>query len=367
MKKKILIIIGSLEIGGTEKQLLSILKKISNSFDIKIFTIHKKGVLAESFSKLGVEIIESNINLRRSFNLIYKIPFFYMQLVKLFRNFKPDITHFFLLASYILGSPLMFFFRKSFFIMSRRSLNNYQKKYFFIRFIELFLHKKVDLIIANSKAVFRQLIEEENVNKKKCKVIYNGVSIRKRVKKNNKIIKIICLSNLIPYKNHKFLLNTLSKIKKANKWELILVGSGKVEQINKIKKQIIELKIKNSVKLYGSKTNVDFYLNQADIGVLVSNEEGFSNTILEYMSFSLPVIATDVGGNSEAIADNDSGFLIKPNDIDQLKEKIEILLEKKRTRILMGRKGLIRAKSLFNLNKASIIYKNLYNNVKKLN
>ena len=205
------------------------------------------------------------------------------------------------------------------------------------------------------------------MNKKKCKVIYNGVSIRKRVKKNNKIIKIICLSNLIPYKNHKFLLNTLSKIKKANKWELILVGSGKVEQINKIKKQIIELKIKNSVKLYGSKTNVDFYLNQADIGVLVSNEEGFSNTILEYMSFSLPVIATDVGGNSEAIADNDSGFLIKPNDIDQLKEKIEILLEKKRTRILMGRKGLIRAKSLFNLNKASIIYKNLYNNVKKLN
>ena len=47
------------------------------------------------------------------------------------------------------------------------------------------------------------------------------------------------------------------------------------------------------------------------------------------MSFSLPVIATDVGGNSEAITDNDSGFLIKPNDIDQLKEKIEILLEKK--------------------------------------
>ena len=51
--------------------------------------------------------------------------------------------------------------------MSRRSMNNYQKKFFFIKFFESkILHRKMKLIVANSEFIKNQLIKEEGVEKK---------------------------------------------------------------------------------------------------------------------------------------------------------------------------------------------------------
>ena len=55
-------------------------------------------------------------------------------------------------------------------------------------------------------------------------------------------------------------------------------------------------------------------MNESDIGILASDEEGFSNAILEYMSYKLPVIATDVGGNSEAINHGYTGYIVRKGD-----------------------------------------------------
>ena len=70
--------------------------------------------------------------------------------------------------------------------MSRRSLNYYQKKIPFCRFIEKKLHKKMDLIITNSKQNYYQLVNEEGVNPKKCYIISNGVEIANNIKKEKK-------------------------------------------------------------------------------------------------------------------------------------------------------------------------------------
>ena len=71
-------------------------------------------------------------------------------------------------------------------LMSRRSLNNYQKKFKFfpVKRIELFLHQKVKLIIANAEAVKRNIIEE-GAPKNKVKVIYNGFINPKNKKKES--------------------------------------------------------------------------------------------------------------------------------------------------------------------------------------
>ena len=74
---------------------------------------------------------------------------------------------------------------------------------------------------------------------------------------------------------------------------------------NKLEKKILFLgQVKNTTKI----------LNNSDIGILTSNEEGFSNSLLEYYSHSLPVIATEVGGNSEIVRNSYNGFLIKMDE-----------------------------------------------------
>ena len=65
-------------------------------------------------------------------------------------------------------------------IVVATSYFNYQKKYPFINKVESFLHKRINIIIANSNEIKKQLIETEKITEDKCKVIYNGISINKK-------------------------------------------------------------------------------------------------------------------------------------------------------------------------------------------
>jgi len=80
-------------------------------------------------------------------------------------------------------------------------------------------------------------------------------------------------------------------------------------------------------------------LATADIFVLPSRSEGFSNAIVEAMAASLPVIATDVGGNAEAVEDGVSGFLVPSEDPEELSIAISRLLSDKPLAAAMGLAG----------------------------
>ena len=71
----------------------------------------------------------------------------------------------------------------------------------------------------------------------------------------------------------------------------------------------------------GSRDDVTNILGALDVFVLPSIIEGLSYSILEAMASSLPVVATDVGGNSELIVDGESGILIPPRRPDILADK----------------------------------------------
>jgi glycosyltransferase involved in cell wall biosynthesis len=68
-------------------------------------------------------------------------------------------------------------------------------------------------------------------------------------------------------------------------------------------------------------------MKRFDIGVVPSDSEGFPNVILEYMALSVPVVATDVGGNTELIQQGDNGLLVPPNNAVALASAIETLFD----------------------------------------
>ena len=129
----------------------------------------------------------------------------------------------------------------------------------------------------------------------------------------NKKIRIIFLANLIPYKNHKLVIDACREIKNLN-FQINIVGEGERNYTEKLKNLVLKYNMKDKFKFYGKCKDLKKFLNESDIGILASNEEGLSNSILEYMAKRLPVIATDVGGNSEVVKHGYNGYIVKKGD-----------------------------------------------------
>jgi L-malate glycosyltransferase len=96
------------------------------------------------------------------------------------------------------------------------------------------------------------------------------------------------------------------------------------------------------------------------IGVICSDSEGLSNTILEYMAAGLPVVATEVGGNYELVDNKKTGLLVKPDDPQQLGEAISSLLESQQIAGKMGASGREALRDKFSIEKMAGEYRALY-------
>lgn len=349
MMKKILIIIGSLDIGGTEKQLFLYLKKLNSYFKFEIITIVRKGVLSKDFENLGIKVTcpHNFENKKQSWYKLLKLILITKFIFFRLKYFKPEIVHFYLPQSYLIGGIISQFFKSIKKVMSRRSMNYYQKKFFLTRTIEKYLHKKMDIIFCNSIAIRDQLIEDEAVETKKIFVIRNILEKRKSLMnltqqnnlKNDLEIKtepiIICIANLIPYKNHMIIIDALKYIKNE-KFSVIFLGKGNEVYMSKLKARILENGLKNRVKFLGSVLNPEKYLQISDLCLLMSQEEGSSNSLLNYMYYKKCSVVSPIKANKELIKHNFNGIICENFKSKVLSKNIRDLLKNKKRRNTFG-------------------------------
>lgn len=332
--KEIHYIIGTLEVGGAERHLSQVLPVLkARGFSIKVIVLSNKASLAPIFEKAQIPI-----SLGPNFDflpIILKRPLVLMtSLFRLFFDFlknRKAIRHVFLPEAYLLTSlaaRLAFF--NGILVMSRRSLNNYQQRRVVLGKLEKLFHRFTTFALGNSKAVIKQLYEE-GFPEEKVKLIYNGIDIfafqnlpskeelRNNLGLNQRSLIFIIVANLIPYKGHADLLNAFAKIsdKLPKNWRLLCVGKDS-GILDGFKKQANELNLVDHVEFLGSRADTAALLSAADIGILCSHEEGFSNAILEAMAARLPMVVTNVGGNAEAVRDKITGLVVEPKDPESL-------------------------------------------------
>ena len=146
--------------------------------------------------------------------------------------------------------------------------------------------------------------------------------------------RIICLANLRPQKDHITLVNAFSEVvENYPDWTLHCVGKDfKDEYSLNLKERIKSLNLSNNVYLYDSKPDVSNILSQCEIGVLSSKSEGLPIALLEYGLSNLAVVATRVGECATVIENDEFGVLINPENVEELKNAIQVLINDTNTR-----------------------------------
>ncbi|MBS4048028.1 MAG: glycosyltransferase [Alphaproteobacteria bacterium] len=335
MSHRITIVIEALDRGGAEWHLLQVLPRLRDrNFDVEVFCLHHRGELAGEMERRGVRVIgtdvlSSNLFLR-ALHLILKSG---ALLLHLMRN-RPDIVHFFLPAAYIFGAPAAVLSRCRIRLMSRRSQNRYHSYLFGTKLIERLWHRRMSAVIGNSRSVVQQL-SEEGVPDSKLHLLYNGADLpvfgaqmprnaaRDSLGLSDSALVFVIVANLLPYKGHKDLLQAFAHIKDQLPQNWVLLCAGRDDGIGSaLQDQVEQLGLTQRVHWLGSVKDVPSLLAAADVALLTSHEEGFSNAIIEYMATGLPSVVTDVGGNPEAVLHEETGLVVPARDPAALAEAI---------------------------------------------
>lgn len=160
------------------------------------------------------------------------------------------------------------------------------------------------------------------------------------------------VGRLAPVKNPGLLVEAFARVRARNpafaeRARLVLVGDGPLE--GALLQQLRALDLESVSWLPGSRDDVPACLQALDLLCLPSLAEGISNAILEAMATGLPVLATDVGGNRELVAQAETGWLLPSGDVDQLAALIEARFDDPAGTRAAGRAGRDRAVTQFSL------------------
>lgn len=164
-------------------------------------------------------------------------------------------------------------------------------------------------------------------------------------------------SNLRPVKRIDLLLETIARIRPRESFKLLILAG---DSFAPFVSEMHRLGLKNRVIVREKITDVEDYLQAADIGLFTSETESFGLSILEGMHFGCPSVATSVGGIPEVIEDNKSGRLLPAGDAEALARAAGELIQNGEMRAVMGNAAQKRAREKFSADVIVPQYEALY-------
>jgi glycosyltransferase involved in cell wall biosynthesis len=366
-KPKVLIVTRRMDIGGTERHIVRILPELRlRGIDASLFVLERGGRLESELAAntiVGSRLAAPNplATLGRAWRLVRHL-----------HQRCPDIIHFFLPEPYLIGSFAAMVAGPKVRVMSRRSLAKYQLRHPLLAKLEFWMHRRTTALLGNSNAVVDELVRECG-DPSKVGLLYNGIQIspladaeaqaatRRNLGLPSECLVLVVVANLMVYKGHEDLLRALgvANSRMESNWRLLVVGRD--DGIGASLRRTAEsLGLQRRIMWLGERTDVEQLFDAADIAVLPSHEEGFSNSLIEAMSRGLPVVATAVGGNLDAIVPNETGILVAAKAPEALAEALVRLANDKELRSKLGKAARRRVEERFSLESCVRQYQNLY-------
>ena len=205
------------------------------------------------------------------------------------------------------------------------------------RYVYKYIAKKV-ICVENMS---REFLVKKGIPNNKLATVYNGLPSHLEFTKinfkdfniSNDTIIIITASRISEVKGLPFLLNAIADLKDKTRipFQYVMIGTG--PDLEDLQQQVVKLKIEKQVSFVGYQTNVEAWLDAADIFALPSIAEYHSIALLEAMRSGTAIIATDVGGNSESVRNKQEGLLIPSKNVEQLTKGLLKLIKNKDLRL----------------------------------
>ncbi len=362
-KKVILHLSETSEPGGSETVLANIASNLDRARFESIACLLNEGWLTEHLKKLGVRY--KTIENRYSYD-----PIFLGRLTRLIRTEEVALVHaheymmnvYGAVASRFAGVPMIGTVHgKLYFTQKKSRIAAYK--------LAVAMSSK---FIAVSEDLRNFFIDNTGIrNDRKILVVHNGIdldifapkpnssALRKQLDIPDDVVVGGTVGSLFKVKALDNLIKAVEIIRRANSmFQLLIVGEGNEEQ--NLRQLINALGLQDTVKLLGFRDDIPDILTLIDVYVCSSISEGLSLSILEAMASARPIVATQVGGNSELIIDNENGFLVPSGDSEALAAKMQILIESRSLRTAMGMRSRQLAESTFSLRKMIDVYQKLY-------
>jgi glycosyltransferase involved in cell wall biosynthesis len=354
---RVLFVIGSLEIGGAERQIVELCTRLDPArYAPAVATLSSAGALAPLLKRSEIRVFPlglSSANTRR--RVLHRARSAIRAtrgLRALIGRFDPQIVHAYLLESAVVAAAACPRRRIRVVIAKRALVESIAESSFFAPLVR-FANARADVIHVNSQAVAEDVVRKEGAKRAKIRLIYNGVDTsrfrRDAQRPWRPAIRVGMMANFIPYKGHADVISAFALLA-ARFPALELWLWGRIgPMVPELEASAVRGGFRERVHFQGLTEDPAAAYHQMDIFVSASHEEGFSNSILEAMASGLPVVATRVGGSAEQIENEKSGLLIPARRPAALAEALSKLIDNHELADSLGQEARRRTAEYFSL------------------
>jgi glycosyltransferase involved in cell wall biosynthesis len=326
---RVLHLINSFELGGTERQAVELLKRLDHTrFDVRLAAIENKGALygeiAERYPDVAVFPLNSLAN-RQAWQQVQALR------AHLLRE-RIDILHAHDFYAGWLGAwatrltPTKFIVAQRHLRLSDRRVHALGRRV---------MNRLADRVIVNAEMIREYVLAERLARPAKLAVIRNGLvlgdlasqraALRRQLLDElnlpDNVLLIGKIANLRPVKGHADLLDAAAHVvSEFPNAHFVLIGAGELRF--DLEQQARELGIGRYIHFLGKRENAARYNAAFDLAVLASLHEGMPNAVLEAMAANTAVVATAVGGVREIVTDGETGYTALPANPASLAARI---------------------------------------------
>jgi len=318
----VLHLIGTLQVGGAEQQLVSLAPLFNpERFRIIVATMQPRDTLAGALAGTHVECRLLNFRVRHFISGVWR-------LCSLLRREKVDVLHTHMYHASWYGRIAGLCARVPVMVTTDHGHDPWRKPWHIA--FERFALRYTDLKIAVSKDVAEVLKARDHVPDEKLVVIPNGVdperfrvvkaerdSIRAEFGFTDDTVLIGSVGRLVEPKAYHVLIEAMVHVSKlVPPARLVLIGDGPLR--GDLERCASDLGVSDGVLFAGARSDIPAVLAAIDIYAMSSNREGLPVSLLEAMAAGKPIVATMVGGIPEVVSDRREGLLVPSGDPEAL-------------------------------------------------